>query len=260
VPDTFLFTCEHGGNRIPGAYRQLFEEQQTLLNSHRGYDPGALVMARALMKAFNGTLVVSTASRLLIDLNRSISHPKLFSALTRALPLTSRNEIISQFYTPYRARVERFVSRSVSKGQRVIHISSHSFTPELNGKVRLADVGLLYDPSRQSEEKLCAHWKASLGVLTPELCVRRNYPYAGKNDGLTAYLRMHFPREAYLGIELEINQNMVFSNSKRWTVLRNLLIKSLRMACSQIGAIPFSPPNSTTRIVLDIDDPGSCAA
>ena len=34
----------------------------------------------------------------------------------------------------------------MSRGRRVIHISSHSFTPELNGKVRRADVGLLYDP------------------------------------------------------------------------------------------------------------------
>lgn len=124
--DAFLFTCEHGGNRIPGAYQSLFEEQQKLLDSHRGYDPGALVMARALVKAFKGGLVTSTVSRLLIDLNRSIGHPQLFSERTRVLPLVVRNAIVAQFYTPYRAHVERLVNQSVSNGQSVIHISSHS--------------------------------------------------------------------------------------------------------------------------------------
>ena len=44
VTDSFLFTCEHGGNRIPAPYRRLFRGQRALLDSHRGYDPGALVM------------------------------------------------------------------------------------------------------------------------------------------------------------------------------------------------------------------------
>ena len=33
----------------------------------------------------------------------------------------------------------------------MIHVSSHSFTPELDGKVRRADVGLLYDPAPRGE-------------------------------------------------------------------------------------------------------------
>src|SRR6478609_3398827 len=50
--DTFIITCEHGGNRIPAPYRRLFREQRALLDSHRGYDPGSLVMAKALARAF----------------------------------------------------------------------------------------------------------------------------------------------------------------------------------------------------------------
>src|SRR6267142_572465 len=84
--DAFVFTCEHGGNRIPAPYRRLFREQRALLDSHRGYDPGALVMAKALASAYRAPLVASTVSRLLIDLNRSIGHPQLFSTMTRAAP------------------------------------------------------------------------------------------------------------------------------------------------------------------------------
>jgi hypothetical protein len=61
--------------------------------------------------------------------------------------------------------------------------------------------------------------------------VRRNYPYAGKGDGLTSFLRRRFPPGAYIGIELEINQGIVFAAGRRWKALRGLLIDSLRVAC-----------------------------
>jgi predicted N-formylglutamate amidohydrolase len=230
--DTFLITCEHGGNRIPAPYRRLFRGRRALLDSHRGYDPGSLVMAKALATAFRAALVTSTISRLLVDLNRSIGHPQLFSAATRGAPAAVREQIVAQHYRPYRAQVERLVRQAVSRGRRVIHISSHSFTPELDGKVRRADLGLLYHPGRQAEAGLCARWKASLAAFAPELKVRRNYPYAGKGDGLTSHLRRCFPRGAYVGIELEVNQNIVFAAGRPWTALRGALIDSLRAACA----------------------------
>jgi predicted N-formylglutamate amidohydrolase len=210
----------------------MFPRHRALLDSHRGYDPGALVMARELARAFGAPLVTSTISRLVIDLNRSIGHPQLFSPATRGAPATVRAEIVEQHYLPYRGQVERHVSELVSRGRRVIHVSSHSFTPELNGKVRRADVGLLYDPARHGEAALCARWKASLAELAPDLRVRRNYPYAGKGDGLTSHLRRRFPPRAYVGIELEVNQSIVFAAGRRWTKLRRTLIDSLRAACA----------------------------
>ena len=43
-----LLTCEHGGNRIPPEYRALFRGATAALASHRGWDPGALALARRL--------------------------------------------------------------------------------------------------------------------------------------------------------------------------------------------------------------------
>ena len=231
--DGFLITCEHGGNRIPARYRPLFRGREALLDSHRGYDPGALVMARELARAFGAPLVASTVSRLLIDLNRSLGHPRCLSAATRGAPRTLRAEIVERHYLPYRTQVECLVGRLVSRGRRVIHVSSHSFTPELDGRVRGADVGLLYDPGRHAEVALCARWKARLVEMAPQLRVRRNYPYAGKGDGLTRYLRMHFPAGAYVGIELEVNQGIVLAAGRRWPWLRRVLIESLRVAAAR---------------------------
>jgi predicted N-formylglutamate amidohydrolase len=209
----------------------LFRERQALLESHRGYDPGALVMARALARAFSAPLVASTISRLLVDLNRSVGHPQLFSTATRGRAKV-REEVVARCYQPYRAQVERLVRQSVSRRRRVIHISSHSFTPVLDGKVRRADVGLLYHPGRRGEAELCARWKAALLLLAPEFRVRRNYPYAGGADGLTSHLRRGFRPSAYVGIELEVNQRIVIAAGRRWTRLRRVLIDSLRAACA----------------------------
>lgn len=189
-------------------------------------------MARALATAFGAPRVTSTVSRLLVDLNRSPGHAQLFSAATRGAPATTREEILARYYGPYRARVAHLVEQTVARGQRVIHLSSHSFTPELDGRLRQADVGLLYDPARPGEAELCARWKAALGGLAPALRVRRNYPYAGKGDGLTSLLRLRFPPRSYVGIELEVNQRIVFAGGRRWTALRRMLIDSLRSACA----------------------------
>ena len=230
--DSFLVTCEHGGNRIPAPLQPLFRDYRALLATHRGFDPGALVMAKQLAAAFAAPLVTATTSRLVVDLNRSIGHPHLYSAATRSASPTLRAAIIAQHYLPYRTEVERLVARAVARGHRVIHVSSHSFTPELDGDVRRADVGLLYDPARRGETDLCARWKAALAARAPLLCVRRNYPYAGKGDGLTGYLRRRFPPAAYVGIELEVNQRIVFAARRPWAALRGTLIDSLRIACA----------------------------
>lgn len=232
MTDTFLITCEHGGNSIPAPYQALFEGMEELLESHRGHDPGALVMAHDLTQAFDATLVFATVSRLIIDLNRTQNNPHAFSTMTRSLSAQQRAEIVAVHYRPYRQRVEDFVSAQVAAGQRVIHISSHSYTPNLDGTIRTADVGLLYDPARAPEVALCARWKTDLEALAPALRVRRNYPYLGKGDGMTSYLRHRYPTSQYVGVELEINQAIVLAAGQPWQLLRQQLIASLQTACA----------------------------
>lgn len=228
--DHILITCEHGGNRIPPRYRALFAGFEALLHSHRGYDPGALAVARKLAGVLDAPLFVSTTSRLLIDLNRSIAHPKLYSEATRDAPAAARREILDRVYLPYRSAVEAQVAAAIARGSRVIHLASHSFTPELDGVVRNADIGLLYDPSSAGETELCRRWQARLKSQAPELKVRRNYPYTGRSDGFTAFLRRRFPSDLYVGIELEINQKHVLPGGRRWLETQNIVIETFHAA------------------------------
>lgn len=226
----FLVTCEHGGKRIPAPYLDCFAGQGAALHSHRGFDPGALAMARDMARRLGAPLYFSTISRLLVDLNRSPGHPRLHAESIRRLPAASRRRILERHYLPFRGKVEAAIRAALASGKRVIHVSSHSFTPVLGGVVRTAEVGLLYDPARDGEAALCRDWLACLKALAPELRVRRNYPYRGKSDGFTAHLRRCFPGEDYIGIELEINQRIALAGGGPWRRLRRVLVDCLLQA------------------------------
>lgn len=225
-----VLSCEHGGNRIPAEYQGLFEGQAALLDSHRGYDPGALRMAQAFAEAFAAPLVSAEVSRLLVDLNRSIGHPHLHLAPVRDLPAAQRRQLLERYYTPYRSEVAARVDGAIARQGCAIHLSSHSFTPVLDGQVRRADVGLLYDPARPAERALCARWLAALRARAPVLVVRRNYPYRGNGDGLTTWLRRRLPADRYLGIELELNQRSVSAPDAQWAELRAVMVASFAQA------------------------------
>lgn len=222
-----LVTCEHGGNRVPERYQDLFNKQQALLGTHRAQDIGSLAMARDLARRLEAPLVACTTTRLLVDLNRSAGHPRLFSEFTRQLPRAERDRILQAHYAPYRLAVEAWIG---IQRRPVLHVSSHSFTPVLDGEPRHADIGLLYDPRRERERTLAARWKAAILERQPGLRVRFNYPYAGRADGLTTALRRLFPDARYAGIELEVNQRFPLSGGRDWTGLRRILSGSLAAA------------------------------
>jgi predicted N-formylglutamate amidohydrolase len=120
----------------------------------------------------------------------------------------------------------------------------------LDGVVRHADVGLLYDPCREGERELCARWKAALGALAPRLRVRLNYPYAGKGDGVTRMMRKRYAPRTYIGVELEVNQGVVLAGGPAWPALRAVLIESLRDASRPLLIArrrPRTPPAHASR-------------
>jgi predicted N-formylglutamate amidohydrolase len=204
-----VLSCEHGGNQIPAAYRKLFAtaSARRALETHRGYDLGALAMAKALARRFGVELYFSETSRLLVDLNRSLGHSRLFSEFSAPLDAAARSVVLDRYYWPHRQRVERAIAEHERAG--VVHLAIHSFTPQLNGEVRRAELGLLYDPASSGERGFCQRWQRSLAEHASELRVRRNYPYRGTSDGFPPYLRQRFGTGSYWGIELETNQALL---------------------------------------------------
>jgi predicted N-formylglutamate amidohydrolase len=223
--DVLLLTCEHGGNRIPAAYAHLFRGAKSVLASHRGWDPGALSMAQRLAKLLHRPLLANTWSRLFVEPNRSAHNPRIWSSFTRDLPRDERELILKRWWQPHRTAVEQAVAAQIAQGHRVTHVAVHSFTPELDGEVRNADITLLYDSRRKREAAFCRAWRTLLKELDPTLRIRFNYPYLGADDGLTTALRKQHPRTRYIGVELELNQALV--DSERWRRLPRQLAQCL---------------------------------
>ncbi|SHK47364.1 Predicted N-formylglutamate amidohydrolase [Fibrobacter sp. UWT2] len=200
-----MLTCEHASNRLPAAFKKAVPAE--VLKTHRAYDIGAAQVFRKLVKFAKPEFSCEGKySRLFVDLNRTITNKSAFSEYYEALDKATVAKAKPQataYWNEYRAAIEKFVKANAKK--EIIHLGIHSFTPELNGKVRNTDIGILYDPSRPKECELAQVIKAEIKRLHPEMKVRFNYPYKGTSDGLTTTLRKKLgPR--YAGLEIEINQ------------------------------------------------------
>jgi predicted N-formylglutamate amidohydrolase len=230
-----VLSCEHAGNRVPPEYRALFRGQQRVLDSHRGWDPGALEVARAIAAVTDAPLLANTVSRLVVECNRSIGHRELYSEYTRGLTREERTRLLDRYYHPHRGAVEAVVRSGLRNHARVVHVSVHTFTPVLNGRTRSADIGLLYDPRRTEEAHFVDVWMHALHWEAPLLRVKKNYPYRGWTDGLTTTLRGEFAARRYLGIELEVNQALALGPARRSSDVPNRIARSLALLLPSVA-------------------------
>ncbi|MCC5904718.1 MAG: N-formylglutamate amidohydrolase [Balneolaceae bacterium] len=211
----YIFTCEHASNYVPEEFGHLFEvdDAKDVLESHRGWDPGALQLAEILSENMGGPLFVYPWTRLLIEVNRSQGHPRLYSEFSQKLTEREKEKLLNNYYHPYRQRVEGAIEKITESGSQAVHVGIHSFVPELNGIKRDFEIGLLYDPSRPSEKDFCREWKQRMKSKMPDMRVRMNQPYKGTSDGFTTALRKKFDEVHYLGIELEVNQKLALDEN-----------------------------------------------
>jgi predicted N-formylglutamate amidohydrolase len=224
-PAILVLTCEHADHRVPRPYAELFAGAAEVLASHRGWDPGALRLARLLARRLGQPLLATRWSRLLVESNRSPSNPRIWSRFTRELSRDERRHILERYWWPHRREVEAAVTAAIRKRGRVVHVAVHSFAPAIDGEVRNADVAFLFDSQRPREAQLARRWGALLRGCSPELRVRYNYPYRGCTDGLATWLRRRHPAARYLGFELEVNQALAAGPG--WREVGEALAQSL---------------------------------
>lgn len=222
-----MLSCEHAGHTVPPAYRYLFARDPAALATHRGYDIGIAPVARQVAQILGVPLIACRTSRLLIEANRSLRHRDLFSPFSRHLPAADKARLIADVWKPHREAVRGAVAERIGRGRPVLHLALHSFTPMLNGQVRTADIGLLYDPQRPPERHLALSLQRALHGTTG-LRVRRNYPYRGSADGLTTSLRHVFGSSDYLGFEIELNQRLLSGPAAQRANLARALCEAVR--------------------------------
>lgn len=246
-----LITCEHAVNKVPTNLQELFSNHFGVLNTHEAIDYGALEIATALHENLRCPLYTALVSRLVVDCNRSQTHPKCFSRFTSTMNKEQRNTLLQTYYHTYRNPVISEIKKQVeSTPNPVIHLSIHSFTAILNDHIRQTDIGLLYDPGRQGEKKFVKEWQKALKKEAPHLRVRLNYPYRGQSDGFSTSLRKQFNDSQYIGIELETNQAITMDPNKLRKLI-HFVIQSLKQhpTCHDLFAASIIDPADKPRDV-----------
>jgi predicted N-formylglutamate amidohydrolase len=224
-PFSALISAEHASSSVPPRWAHLFEQDPDILGSHRGWDPGSAEVARLLAGRLQAPLLEGRVTRLLVDLNRSAGHPRHFSEFSRQLPAEDRQALVDHYWAPHWQRFRELIDQL--PGQ-VVHIACHSFTPELGGKVRNTDLGLLYDPSRLGEKAWCRSLADCLRTRLPEYKVRLNYPYRGTSNGMGQQHRSLFANDKLITMELEVNSRWV--DTPAWAGLCTSLVDSVATA------------------------------
>lgn len=223
-----LLTCEHASKDVPARYAEWFEGRERVLDSHRGWDPGAAELARKLGRALRVPVIAGRWTRLLIDLNRPPGHEEILSHFVGGLEDDERARLIDEVHARHWARVtERLLELGERGRRRVVHLGVHSFTPVRRGERRLLDVGILFDPERAAELDFAERLRAAIEARDGRLRVRFNEPYLGIHPGLTTALRKIVGDPGYAGIELELNQRFARGVEERWRDVQHVIVDAV---------------------------------
>ncbi|MCB1487324.1 MAG: N-formylglutamate amidohydrolase [Bauldia sp.] len=173
----FVIVCDHASNTVPFSYDLALPPDA--INSHIGWDPGALPVARDLSERLDAPLLWPDISRLVIDCNRPASAPDLIVTEgegrpvpgNRALPEPEREKRLATIHTPYHAAIDAMIDRRLSAGLATSLIAIHSFTPTWHGAPRPWQIGIVFDEDRRLSapliDMLSADATLTVGVNEP---------------------------------------------------------------------------------------------
>ena len=206
---TLILSCEHASAEIPVHFQHLFNNPATTRNPFDHFDPFAKELTLTLAAHMNCPYVLGNISRMLVDLNKPLAQAHCFHATHRAaLSNADKQLLLEQYVYPYRQQIETQIEQCIQQNQQVLHLSIHSFSPQERGIEHHAAIGLLYDSQRSGEKEVLRIWHELLLKRTP-YTIRINYPRSGRADNYTSDLRKRFTQEDYLGIELEVNAQVL---------------------------------------------------
>jgi predicted N-formylglutamate amidohydrolase len=214
-----VLTCEHASPAVPPEYAGL-GLAPGLLRDHIGWDIGAATVTEELSRQLGATAVLSAASRLLVDCNRDLTDADLMPHQSCGVVIPGNAHIdsgerdarLQRYYAPYHAAVDA----TLRKRPGALLLSIHTFTPELHGRQRPFDVGVLFDAYDDLARALAAD------VAAADFAVRMNEPYSGL-DGLIFSARCHGQRHGVRYLELEINNRLLRHDDEARAVARRLV-------------------------------------
>ena len=204
-----LLLCDHASNRLPAAYGDL-GLQLSEFERHIAYDIGAAALTRALARRLGAPAILSSFSRLLIDINRGEDDPTLIMQLSdgavvpgnRGAGEAERQRRIAAYHAPYHRAVAAAIDRAMASGSVPALVPIHSFTPVWRGEPRRWQVGVLWDIDPRLAVPLIRALAAD-GTLV----VGDNEPYQGALFGDTLY--QHGTGRGLAHALIEVRQDLI---------------------------------------------------
>lgn len=225
-----IFLCDHASNHIPPEYQGLGLDP-AVLGRHVAWDIGAAEVTRRLAGAFAAPAVLTTVSRLVLDVNRFLDDPASMPGRSdgievpgnrRAGPAEHRDRAARIFH-PYHTAVDRRITALVAAGLHPAVVSVHSCTDRMDGQHRPWHVGVLHARNDRLATPLLRHLRAS-----PGLVVGDNQPYSLKTmRGYTTDI--HAERRSLPYVALEIRQDLI-TTTEGAAIMAGLIAAALSAA------------------------------
>jgi predicted N-formylglutamate amidohydrolase len=210
-----VLSCEHASWMLPPGID--LGVPSSVVQSQAGWDHGAFEIASRWSEAVGLPVHAGAFTRMFVDLNRPPDHADVIPRDSYGAPVprnaelspAERAERLEMFHAPFWNAVRRDVSARLVDPGACLHLSSHSFDPELDPQHRTFDCGVLYDPAHGFEAELAERMLFALRAAG--LDVRANQPYGGTGPALCTTLRIENAGKRYAGIELETSHAMTSS-------------------------------------------------
>jgi predicted N-formylglutamate amidohydrolase len=213
-----LLVCDHATNFVPRALDGLGLPSGELAR-HIAYDIGILPVTRRLAEALDAPLVRTHFSRLIVDPNRQLDDATLMPEIADGTIVTGNRGLsdgdvtnrLQTFFWPYHHEVSAQLEAMRARGRPPVLISMHSFTPEMHGRRRPWEVGILWD-SDSRMAKPAMDWLAARGWTVGD-----NEPYSGRgHHGYTQHV--HGERLGFANILIELRQDEIAeaAGQARW--------------------------------------------
>ena len=214
-----LLVCDHASRKFPAAMQQL-GLADWVLDKHVACDIGAEMVTRHLADRLDAPAVLAGYSRLIVDLNRQLSHESAFIKVSDGIAIpgnldigeAERNQRIQSFFDPYHDEISRQLQLFFERDITPAFISIHTCTPVFNNVVRHCHIGVMWDQDARIPVPLMETLKGN-----PDLCIGDNEPYSGRHpNDYTIDFHAESPGLANVGIE--VRQDLVNDQegAKKW--------------------------------------------
>ena len=207
-----VLVCEHASNTFPAAWGDLGLTPDQKI-AHIAWDPGALGLARGLMRRLDAVLVHAPVSRLIYDCNRA---PDMAGAMparsevhdipgNRLISATDRAARTAAIYVPFHNTLRAVIADRIAHGLAPVIVTVHSFTKTYHGQQRAVEFGVIHDADDHYARAVLDAAQA-----TTTLRADLNAPYSAADD-VTHTLRLQATPYGLPSAMLEIRNDLIAS-------------------------------------------------